>query len=224
MGKAITTGTIDEVISLLEQEYGPRQWKADGDPVTVLVGTILSQNTSDVNSHRALHSLISTFASWEAVIAAPVESVSYAIRSGGLARIKAARIKQVLSQIKQEQGRIDLDSLYFATMPEAKEYLMHLPGVGPKTASCVLLFSLGKPCMPVDTHVFRVSKRLGLINTETSVAKAHEWLQQRVPPGSVYQFHLHMIEHGRKVCYARRPRCGECVLRKICHYLRYLQG
>ena len=224
MGKAIAMVTIDEVIRLLEQEYGPRQWKAYGDPVTVLIGTILSQNTSDVNSHRALHSLISSFASWEAVLAAPVKSVSYAIMSGGLAQIKAARIKQVLSQIKQEQGHIDLDSLYFATMPEAKEYLMHLPGVGLKTASCVLLFSLGKPCMPVDTHVFRVSKRLGLIDTGTSVARAHEWLQQRVPPGSVYQFHLHMIEHGRKVCHARRPLCGECVLRKICRSAPYLQG
>jgi endonuclease-3 len=207
---------IKEVIELLEQEYGPCQWQPDRDPINVLLGTILSQNTSDANSHRAFASLKASFDSWEAVASAPAEHIARVIKSGGLFQIKAARIKQVLEQIEKEQGRISLDFLKSKTMAEAEDYLMHLPGVGHKTASCVLLFSLGKPSLPVDTHVFRVAKRLGLIDAKTSIEKAPGLLQEQIPPSKVYQFHVHMIEHGRRICHARQPHCDRCILRGIC--------
>ena len=207
---------IEEVIKLLEQEYGPRKWQPDRDPIDVLIGTILSQNTSDANSGRAFASIKASFDSWEAVASAPAEHIAQVIKSGGLFQIKAVRIKQVLDQIKKEQGRISLDSLRAMHMAEAEDYLMRLPGVGHKTASCVLLFSLGKPSLPVDTHVFRVAKRLGLIDSRVSVEKAHSLLQEQIPPSKVCQFHIHMIEHGRRVCRARQPRCDRCILRSIC--------
>jgi len=207
---------IEEVIELLEQEYGPGQWQPDRDPIDVLIGTILSQNTSDANSGRAFTSLKDSFDSWEAVASAPAEHIAQVIKSGGLSQIKAVRIKQVLQQIEKEQGRISLDYLKSKTMAEAEDYLMRLPGVGHKTARCVLLFSLGKPSLPVDTHVFRVAKRLGLIDSRASVEKAHSLLQEQIPPAKVYQFHIHMIEHGRRICHARQPRCNRCILRGVC--------
>ncbi len=186
------------------------------DPVDVLIGTILSQNTSDANSGRAFASLKASFQSWEAVASAPMGQIAEVIRCGGLSQIKAARIKQVLKQIKREQGRISLDSLKSMNIAEAKDYLMRQPGVGHKTASCVLLFSLGKPSLPVDTHIFRVAKRLGLISPKVSIEKAHSLLQEQLPPSRVYQFHVHMIEHGRRICRARQPRCNRCILTGIC--------
>jgi len=207
---------IEEVIELLEQEYGPREWQPDRDPIDVLIGTILSQNTSDANSGRAFASLKASFNSWEAVASAPVEHIARVIKFGGLHRIKAARIKQVLEQIENEQGRISLDFLKSMSIAEAENYLMRLPGVGHKTARCVLLFSLGKPSLPVDTHIFRVAKRLGLIDSRASVEKAPSLLQEQIPPSRVYQFHVHMIEHGRRICHARQPCCNRCILRNIC--------
>jgi endonuclease-3 len=208
--------TIEKIIKLLEQEYGSLEWQSGEEPVAVLVGTILSQNTSDANSGRAFNSLISSFGSWEAIASAPVEHIAQTIESGGLSRVKAVRIKQILEEIEREQGCISLDFLEAMNVSEARDYLMHLPGVGPKTASCVLLFALGKPCLPVDTHVFRVAKRLGLIDSRVSIEQAHSLLQKQVPASKVYQFHLHLIRHGRQVCHARRPRCDECVLEGVC--------
>ena len=207
---------IREVIKLLEQEYGPHQWQPDSDPIDVLIETILSQNTSDANSGRAFASLKASFDSWEAIALAPAEHIARVIKCGGLSQIKAARIKQVLGQIEREQGRITLDFLKSKTMTEAEDYLMRLPGVGHKTASCVLLFSLGKPSLPVDTHIFRVAKRLGLIDSKATIEKAPGLLQRQIPPSKVYRFHVHMIEHGRRICRARQPRCNECALRGIC--------
>jgi len=211
----------EEVIELLEQEYGSCQWQSNRDPIDVLIGTILSQNTSDANSGRAFASLKASFDSWEAVASAPAEHIARVIKCGGLFQIKAARIKQVLEQIEKEQGRISLDSLKSNPMAEAEDYLMRLPGVGHKTASCVLLFSLGKPSLPVDTHVFRVAKRLGLIDSKTSIDKAPGLLQEQIPPSKVYQFHIHMIEHGRRICRARQPHCHRCILRDICPSSRH---
>lgn len=207
---------IEEVIELLEQEYGPRKWQPERDPIDVLIGTVLSQNTSDANSGRAFASLKASFESWEAIASAPAEHIAQVIKSGGLSQIKALRIKQVLEQIEKEQGHISLDSLKAMSMAEAKEYLMRLPGVGHKTASCVLLFSLGKPSLPVDTHIFRVAKRLGLIDSRVSAEKAHSILQEQILPSKIYQFHVYMIEHGRRICHARQPRCNTCILRGIC--------
>ena len=200
----------------MEREYGSLKWRPGKEPIDILIGTILSQNTSDVNSRRAFDSLISTFDCWEAVASAPVEYIARAIKSGGLSRIKAVRIKQILKQVEGEGGNISLDFLTSMSISKAKDYLMSLPGIGPKTASCVLLFGLGKPSLPVDTHVFRVARRLGLIDSTVSTEKAHNLLQEQIPPSKVYQFHLHMIEHGRRVCHARQPRCDECVLKEVC--------
>lgn len=207
---------MERIIELLEKEYGKRGWQPDGKPLAGLVRTILSQNTLDTNSRRAFDMLMFTFGSWEAIASAPVEHIAYAIRVGGLSKIKAVRIKEILNQIKREQDCISLDFLNSMNASEAKEYLMRLLGVGEKTANCVLLFSLGKPCLPVDTHVFRVAKRLGLIDARTSIKEAHRLLQQQVPSSGVYQFHIHMIEHGRKICHARNPECGRCILRNYC--------
>lgn len=208
--------SIEKIVELLEREYGKLEWRPDGKPLADLVRTILSQNTSDVNSGRAFDSLLSTFGSWEAVASAPVEYIAQTIKFGGLSRIKAARIKQILNKIEEERGCISLDFLSSMSIAEAKNYLLSLPGVGLKTANCVLLFALGKPCLPVDTHVFRVARRLGLIDSMISMEKAHNLLQEQVPLSRVYQFHLHMIEHGRQVCHARQPRCVECVLANGC--------
>jgi len=207
---------IEQVIKLLGEEYGSLEWRPENSPIDVLVGTILSQNTSDANSGRAFASLKATFDSWEAVAAAPAEYIAQAIKSGGLSRIKAVRIKQILNKIEEARGSLSLDFLNLMDMFEARDYLMCLPGVGQKTASCVLLFSLGKPALPVDTHVFRVARRLGLIDSKVSIEKAHSLLQEQIPSAKIYQFHLHMIEHGRRVCHARQPRCHECVLESGC--------
>lgn len=208
--------TIEEIIRLLERAYGVRRWHPDQEPISVVVKTILSQNTSDTNSKRAFESLLADFGSWEAVRNASVADIAQSIKSGGLARVKAERIKMALHEVWEPQGSFDLSFLKELPLPEAKAYLERLPGVGPKTASCVLLFSLGRPALPVDTHVFRVARRLGLINSKVSVAQAHSLLGSQISPNSIYQFHLHMIEHGRRVCQARRPRCSQCVLKQGC--------
>jgi len=207
---------IEEIIRLLKKEYGPRRWKPDRDPISTLVATVLSQNTSDVNSHRAFDSLVAAFGNWEIVAAADTDEIARSIKAGGLAEIKARRIKLILQEIQCLQGRLDLSFLDELDIAEAKARLRKLPGVGPKTAACVLLFSLGKPALPVDTHVFRVAGRLGLIDSRVSVERAHEILENLVPPEKVYEFHLHMVEHGRKICKAQRPRCQLCILRGLC--------
>ncbi len=207
---------IGELLHLLEQEYGTREWQPGEEAVSVLVRTILSQNTSDTNSGRAFASLLAAFGDWEAITASDPQDIARSINQGGLANIKAIRIKLVLQRIQERQGSLALDFLKRLPLPEAKAWLRELPGVGPKTASCVLLFALGKPALPVDTHVLRVSKRLGLVDSRVSAEAAQELLEALVPPQHVYQFHVHLIEHGRKVCQAQRPRCNRCVLRKDC--------
>ncbi len=207
---------IDQILRLLRQEHGPRSWKPKGDPMSTLVATVLSQNTSDVNSERAFDSLMAAFGGWEAVADASPSEITRAIRVGGLAEIKARRIKNILQEVRQEQGDFDLDFLGSFSLAEAKAWLRKLPGVGPKTAACVLLFSMGRPALPVDTHVFRVARRLGLLHSKVSAEQAHEILENLIPAGQVYEFHLNMVEHGRKVCKAQRPRCHLCVLRELC--------
>jgi endonuclease-3 len=184
--------------------------------MSTLVATVLSQNTSDVNSDRAFRSLMTAFEGWQAMAEASPEDIACSIRAGGLADIKARRIKCILREIRQERGDFDLDFLRELDIPEAGAWLRKLPGVGPKTAACVLLFSLGMPSLPVDTHVFRVARRLGLLQPGVSADRAHEVLQQLVPAGRVYEFHIHMVEHGRKVCRAQRPGCGHCALAGLC--------
>jgi len=207
---------ISEIIKLLAKEYGSITWRSRTDPLSELIMTILSQNTSDHNSRRAFDSLLSRFGSWETVADGRVEDIAEAIKLGGLAQVKAPRIKKILEQIQVQRGTLDLAFLKKVPVAEAKEWLRSLPGVGPKTAACVLLFSLGKPVLPVDTHIHRVAKRLGLIDSRVSAEKAHEILGGMVPAKNVYRFHILLIEHGRRVCKAQRPRCQQCVLLKDC--------
>jgi endonuclease-3 len=150
------------------------------------------------------------------VVIAPVEEITELIWVGGLARVKALRIKDILKAIWGKRGSLELDFLKDMPLPEAKAWLRELPGVGPKTAACVLLFSLGQPALPVDTHVCRVTRRLGLIDAKVSVEEAHEILEAMLSPVQVYPFHVYMVEHGRRTCVARRPRCPRCVLKEGC--------
>lgn len=210
--------TVSDIIGLLDREYGRPQWHSRGDPLSNLVATILSQNTSDTNSGRAFQNLTRRFGSWEKVADAEVEEIAAAIESGGLSRIKAPRIKTILETIREERGSLGLGFLGDMPPTESRAWLESLPGVGPKTAACVLLFSLGRPALPVDTHVYRVSKRLGLIGNGVTPAQAHGLLEQLLPTDAVYRFHINMVAHGRRVCRAQRPRCRECILIEICKY------
>ncbi len=216
---------LEQIITLLSREYGSPRWQPSHDPVSVLVQTILSQNTSDINSGSAFRSLRDAFANWEEVAAADSDAITRHIRRGGLGKIKAQRIKQALQDIIRQRGRLELDFLNRLTPPDAEDWLQRLPGVGLKTARCVLLFASGVPALPVDTHVLRVSRRLGLISTRASLYEAHQTLGKAVPPEDTYRFHMLMIEHGRKTCLARWPRCRQCVLLGLCGWGRsYLPG
>lgn len=207
-----------EIGRLLEEKYGRPAPRRRMKPLDELVLTILSQHTSDANSGRAFRSLMDRFESWEAVRDADPAEIADAIRSGGLARIKAARIKELLLHLTEERGRPSLDFLCDMGTEEAREYLLGLRGVGPKTAACVLLFSCGLPAFPVDTHIHRVARRLGLIPPDATAEEAHETLEKLVPPEEFYPFHINLILHGRKVCKAPRPRCGVCTLAPRCDY------
>jgi endonuclease-3 len=181
-----------------------------------LIGTILSQHTSDTNSARAFASLKKTFPSWDQAVDAPVAEIAAAIRSGGLAEMKAPRIKAILQEIEDREHRLDLSRLYELSDAEVDAYLRSLPGVGPKTAACVLVFSMGRAAFPIDTHVHRVTGRLGWIGSKTSAEKAHDQLAPRVPPEIRYSLHVALIKHGREICKARRPLCTRCVILDFC--------
>lgn len=204
--------TAQEIIELLGPSYGPFEHARRLDPAEEVVFTILSQHTSDTNSERAFHRLMEEFGSLEAVAQGDVERIAEAVNIGGLARIKAPRIKRVLNLILEKQGNLDLTFLAEMPLKEAKAWLRELPGIGPKSAAVILCFSLGMPAMAVDTHVHRVSKRLGLIGPKVNADNAHDILEAMVEPQEVYPFHVALITHGRRVCKAPRPRCAECVL------------
>ncbi len=210
------TPSPHEVLRLLEAHYGPLPDRHTRDPLAELIQTILSQNTSDANSGRAFNQLWRTFGSWEAIARAPVAAVAEAIRSGGLGQVKAPRIQAVLKRIREERGDFSLSFLTEMPLEEARRWLVSLPGVGPKTAACVLLFSLDLPALPVDTHVHRVARRLGLVGDKVSAEKAATLLEGMVPPEDIYRFHVYLIEHGRRLCKAQRPHCRECPLLDGC--------
>jgi len=209
-----------EVRDRLLATYGEPQWRPHLDPVSELVSTILSQNTNDQNRDVAFQRLCARFVTWEAVRNADVDQVIDAIRPAGLANQKGPRIQAALHRIAEERGELTLDFLADWPLEEARAWLTAINGVGPKTAAIVLLFSLGRPAFPVDTHVHRVSRRLGLIEPNTTREKAHGDLEQLVPPDDYYAFHLNLIRHGRQVCISRKPRCEMCVLRDVCDYYR----
>jgi endonuclease-3 len=188
------------------------------DPLSQLINTILSQNTSDVNRDRAFETLRSRFPTWEHVRAASVAQIEDAIRIGGLAAIKAPRIKAILERIHRERGDLSLDFLVDRPVAEARDWLTSLTGVGHKTASCVLLFAMGKPAFPVDTHVHRVTRRLGLVSLKSSPQRTHQLLETMVAPELYYAMHLNLITHGRRVCKSQRPRCYDCPLEDLCDF------
>ena len=205
-----------EVYRLLFDHYGERVWESRAEPLDELIYTVLSQHTSDLNTDRTFADLRAAFPTWRAVMDAPLETVADAIKGGGLSKIKAPRIQAILRSIQEQRGEMNIDFIGDLPLEEARSWLLDLPGVGQKTAACVLLFSFGLPALPVDTHVHRVSGRLGLITRKTNADKAHAALEALVDESQVYQYHVDLIEHGRRVCHARKPNCGGCVLSEIC--------
>jgi endonuclease-3 len=208
--------TANIVLEMLTPEYGPFEWVPRLDPVSEIVATILSQHTSDTNSERAFAQLIKSFGTLEQVAKADVRSIETCIRTGGLANVKAPRIKNALNIILQERGSLDVRFLKDLPLDQAKQWLKDIPGIGPKSAAVILCFALGMPAMAVDTHVYRVSKRLGLIEPNSGYQDAHDVLETAVHPGNVFGLHMALITHGRKVCKAIRPLCGECIVQNSC--------
>lgn len=203
---------------ILTETYGEKSACEGEDPVDTLVETILSQNTTDVNSHRSFLALKKEYDDWHRLLGEDHAVVSKIIRSGGLPDIKARRILDALEFINRERGRIELDFLREMSPAEADGWLAQMKGVGPKTRSIVLLFSLGMPAFPVDTHIHRVTRRLGLIGPKVSRERAQEELGALVPESEYYNFHINLIEHGRAVCRARKPACDGCVISRACDH------
>lgn len=202
----------------LNARYGEPTWRQHLAPVDELVSTILSQNTNDKNRDKGFYALKDTFPDWESVRDAPPEMVVDLIRPAGLANQKGPRIQAALQHITDEIGEISLDFLAEMPTEDAKVWLTSIKGVGPKTAAIILLFAFHLPAFPVDTHVHRVSGRLGLIGPKVSADQAHDVLEQIVPEDDFYPAHLNLIRHGREVCNARKPKCGQCPLTSDCQY------
>lgn len=204
----------------LRKDFGPRVFKPGGSAVGVLVGTILSQNTSGSNSGEGYRRLRRRFRSWSAAADAPVGQIERCIRVSGLSRIKAGRIRRILRQIR-DRSRSRRPSLAFLRdWPDDKayEYLLGFDGVGPKTAACVLMFAFGKKVFPVDTHIRRIASRLAVIPLTMVPERAQEALAPLISPADRYALHVLLIAHGRAVCRARSPRCGDCSLLPLCPY------
>ena len=204
----------------LIEVYGNPEWRSHLDPISEVVSTIISQNTSDVNRDRAYDRLLDRFETWEAVRDAPAAAIADAIRPAGLSQQKAPRIKAALQFITREQGELSLDFLKDMPVDAAKAWLTQIKGIGPKTAAIILLFALDRPAFPVDTHIHRVTQRLGLIGPKVSAEKAHDLLEALLPAETYYPFHLNVIHHGREICHARNPRCEICPLQDMCDYYR----
>lgn len=200
----------------LVEQYGRPDWESSYAPLDELIGTILSQHTSDVNSDRAFGVLRTRFPSWEAVRDAPLSQVIEAIRSGGLAVVKAERIQTVLHALTDAEGRVSLPDLRGMPRSSTVSLLTELPGVGRKTAACVLLFGAHIPAIPVDTHVHRVALRLGLVPPRTSPEATTDALEAALRPAEYYAFHVNLIRLGREICKAPRPRCEVCPLQARC--------
>ena len=208
---------IARAVELMTHEYGPFEAERRLPPTDEMVFTILSQHTSDINSSRAYHRLMERFGTLEAVAQADVPEIEEAIAPGGLAKVKAPRIKEVLGRVLElNSGSLDLSFLREMPLAEAKAWLRQLPGIGPKSAGIVLNFSLGMPAMAIDTHIFRVCQRLRAIDAKTNADKAHDIMEAKVPPDEVFNFHVAFITHGRRVCRAQRPLCGQCVVGDMC--------
>jgi endonuclease III len=208
--------------------YGVPLAKPHGHPIAELILTVLSQSTNDRNRDVAYLALRERFADWEEVRDAPVDEIEEAIRPGGISKVKSARIKSILRAITETapaearsagvelEEPLSLDWLPELSVPQAQAYLTMLPGVGRKTAACVLLFALGMRDVPVDTHVSRVGTRLALFRPGAAFEEMHDEMLEITPPGEELELHLNLLRHGRRTCYARRPACGECALQRMC--------
>ena len=206
---------VRRICELLECEYGRKKHPAKTNPIDTLVLTILSQTTNFKNCKAAYEGLIAEYKTWQDVLEAPEDDLAKAISIGGLGRIKARRIKNALSRIKEKEGEVDLRFLAAMSTEDAMEFLLSMDGVGQKTAACVLCFSFDKPCFPVDTHIYRICKRLGLGgNSREEIASL---IEETIAGDKLCAFHLNLIEHGRRICTARKPKCNDCVLKDYCY-------
>jgi endonuclease III len=223
--RRVRRARIGPILELLADRYGTPVWSGPRlEAVAELVLTVLAQNTADTNSHRAFVALLAAYPSWDAVLAAPTDELADVIRPGGLAPTKSRRIQLVLAEVHDAtNGTWDLGFLGDWPLDEALAWLTGLPGIGRKTASIVLLFAFGRPALPVDTHVYRVALRLGLIPPKTNLTRAHDLLEEVVPADQMYAAHVLLIRHGREVCRAPRPICGLCPLTDLCPYFALVQ-
>jgi endonuclease-3 len=205
--------------------YGIPLAKPHGHPIAELILTVLSQSTNDRNRDVAYLAMRERFPDWESVRDAPVDALEEAIRPGGISKVKSARIKSILRAITETApgrggggrgGPLSLDWLAELSVPDAQRYLTSLPGVGRKTAACVLLFALGMRDVPVDTHVSRVGTRLGLFRAGAPFEELHDTMLEITPPGQELEFHVNLLRHGRRTCHARHPDCPGCALRRLC--------
>lgn len=213
------TGTRAQVLEMVRRlgaEYGPRPLRRHHPPVGELVTTMLSHSTTDVNQVKAYDALVARFPTWDEVRRAPTAEVEDAVRVAGLANQKAPRIQNMLDVIADDPRGSDLEWLGEVPLEEAMRFLTSIPGVGPKTAACVMCFCFGSPIVPADTHVHRIALLMGIVPPRASAVRVQERLSAWVPGREAYGTHMRLITHGREVCIARRPRCASCVLRPIC--------
>jgi endonuclease-3 len=211
-----TPRRVRAILARLTKRFGELTPPRSVDPLEELILTVLSQHTSDVNADRAFEQLRDAFPTWRAIVDAPTARVANAIRSGGLANSKAPRIQAILQEVRAREGGFDLGGLRVMSDADARDYLTSLPGVGPKTAAVVLSFALGRDTIPVDTHVHRVSRRLGLVPQNASAEHAGRLLHDLVPDGLRTPLHVALIRLGREICKAPTPRCRQCPLKDLC--------
>lgn len=217
-GAAAIEKPIHYIIQNLERTYGVPENNRSSDPLDMLIQIILSQATSDINSHRAFTFLKKRFPTWDAVLRARVATLAATIRSGGLANQKAAVIRDLLRQIKERHGSVDLSFLHDMPTEEAVCFLAQFRGIGPKTIACTLLFACRKETFPLDTHIFRILRRVGLIPQKCTDQRAHEIMKRIVPKGKFYSLHVNLVRHGRTLCRPRDPQCTRCPVVEYCDY------
>ena len=208
----------EPVARLLREKYGELSWHPGQSPMDELISCILSQNTNDNNRDRAFDKLKANYPTWQDVVDAPTAEIIDTVRVAGLANRKGPVIQQILQQIHTEQGRYNIDFLDDLPLDEARAWLIGLDGVGPKTAAIVLCFAFNRPAFPVDTHIHRISKRLGFVPEKTSAEKAHPMMEAIIPAEEHYAFHIYLIRHGRDTCKARKPLCEGCPLVNYCDF------
>ena len=206
------------VAAALTEVYGEMDWTRNQDGMDELISCILSQSTNDSNRDRAFARLKERFPTWDALRFAALDDLIDAVRPAGLANQKAPRIQSALELIFEKAGEYSIDFLNDLPLDEAKAWLVSLKGIGPKTAAIVLCFAYGRPAFPVDTHIYRVSKRIGFLPEKLSADDAHPVMEAIAPPQDYYQFHIQLIQHGRDTCHARKPACGRCAINAACDF------